>query len=37
MANDSEAGDVTEDGSDVFDTVEQLDDETGEVLSQGLT
>lgn len=37
MANDSEAGDVNEDGSDVFDTVTQLDDETGKILSQGLT
>ena len=37
MANDSEAGGVNEDGSDVFDTVTQLDDETGKVLSQGLT
>ena len=37
MASDSEPGDVSEDGSDVFDTVTQLDDETGNVLSQGLT
>ena len=37
MASDSEPGDVSEDGSDVFDTVTQLDDETGKVLSQGLT
>ena len=37
MANDSEAGGVNEDCSDVFDTVTQLDDETGKVLSQGLT
>ena len=37
MASDSESGDVSEDGSDVFDTVTQLDDEIGEVLSQGLT
>ena len=32
MASDSESGDVSEDGSDVFDTVTQLDDETGRVL-----
>ena len=32
MASDSESGDVSEDGSDVFDTVTQLDDETGKVL-----
>ena len=37
MAKDSEPDDVSEDGSDVLDTVTQLDDETGKVLSQGLT
>ena len=33
MASDSEFGDASKDGSDVFDTVTQLEDETGEVLS----
>ena len=33
MASDSEFGDASKDGSDVFDTVTQLDDETVEVLS----
>ena len=33
MASDSAFGDVSEDGSDVFDTVTQLDDETSKVLS----
>ena len=37
MAKDSEPDDVSEDGSDVLDTVTHLDDETGKVLSQGLT
>ena len=37
MASDSKFGDVREDGSDVFDTVTQLDDETGKVLCQRLT
>ena len=32
MASGSNSGDVSEDGSDVFDTVTQLDDETGKVL-----
>ena len=37
MASDSESGDASEDGSDVFDTVTQLDDdETGKVLPQYL-
>ena len=37
MASDLESGDVSEDGSDVFDTVTQLDDdETGKVLPQYL-
>ena len=33
MASDSAFGDVSEDGSDVFDTVTQLDDETSKMLS----
>ena len=33
LASDSEFGDVSKDGSDVFDTVTQLDDETSKVLS----
>ena len=37
MAKDSEPDDVSKDGSDVLDTVTQLDDETGKALSQGLT
>ena len=37
MASDSKFGDVREEGSDVFDTVTQLDDERGKVLCQGLT
>ena len=37
MACDSEPGDVSQDGSDVFDTVTQLDEETVKVLSHELT
>ena len=33
LASDSEFGDVSKDGSDLFDTVTQLDDETSKVLS----